>query len=312
MSPPDSLTILPENPAPELAEEIWYDGPGGRRLRLLFAPAPSRFDSTRGTVLVSPGRTEFIEKYFEVVRDLQARGFSVVVFDWPGQGLSHRDLKDPLAGHIDSFDVFVEAFEMGLAAVTPRLSDNLVLLAHSMGGAIGLEAIRRGAIEVRAAAFSSPLWGLKLPPMGAGIVRTMCALGQGRKLTSAHVKEEHFAENEVTGDLVRWQVQRMLMDTKPELALGSVTWQWVRAVLDVFKEFNTPGEIEKIDIPILVASAEAESIVDNDAHHTIVNRLLNAEHIIVREARHEILMETEPRRSAFFEALDRLLRRADI
>ena len=44
----------------------------------------------KGTVCIFPGRTEFIEKYFEVVRDLRARGFAVAVLDWRGQGLSDR------------------------------------------------------------------------------------------------------------------------------------------------------------------------------------------------------------------------------
>ena len=53
-----------------------------------FAPPPGR----KGTVCVFPGRAEFIEKYFEVVRDLRARGFAVATIDWRGQGLSDRAL----------------------------------------------------------------------------------------------------------------------------------------------------------------------------------------------------------------------------
>jgi lysophospholipase len=46
--------------------------------------------ANRGSVVVSPGRSEPIEKYFEVVQDLLDRGFVVLVHDWRGQGLSHR------------------------------------------------------------------------------------------------------------------------------------------------------------------------------------------------------------------------------
>jgi lysophospholipase len=41
----------------------------------------------RGTVVLAQGRAEFIEKYFETVAELLARGFAVVTFDWRGQGL---------------------------------------------------------------------------------------------------------------------------------------------------------------------------------------------------------------------------------
>jgi hypothetical protein len=81
---PNDLVIIPGNPPPEGAEVIWYEGKGGRKLRMLFAPEPKTNDArTRGTAIVCPGRTEFIEKYFEVARDLQGRGFAVVIFDWP-------------------------------------------------------------------------------------------------------------------------------------------------------------------------------------------------------------------------------------
>ena len=57
--------------------------------------------------MVSPGRTEPIEKYLELTGDLLARGFAVLVHDWRGQGLSQRVLPDRLAGHAAGFDAFV-------------------------------------------------------------------------------------------------------------------------------------------------------------------------------------------------------------
>ena len=40
-----------------------------------------------GTIVIATGRSEFIEKYFEVIGELLQRGFCIVVFDWRGQGL---------------------------------------------------------------------------------------------------------------------------------------------------------------------------------------------------------------------------------
>ena len=48
-----------------------------------------------GTICLFHGRSEFIEKYFEIVRDLRARGFAVATFDWRGQGGSDRLIEDP-------------------------------------------------------------------------------------------------------------------------------------------------------------------------------------------------------------------------
>ena len=210
----DDFTVLSDNPAPELAEAVWYEGPDRRKLRAMFAPSLSRFGTPRGTIILCPGRTEFIEKYFEVARDMQARGFAVVAFDWPGQGLSQRDAPDKLAGHVQSFEIYVEALRLGLAALRPRLVEPFVLLAHSMGGAIGLEALRTDVLDVEAAAFSAPLWGLKLPPLALTISRLLCFFGQGRCAVSAHKLDELFEGNSVTGDEARWKIQRALTQAR--------------------------------------------------------------------------------------------------
>ena len=68
----DRIVDVPGNPRPEGARIIWFEGVGGRRLRACLAPSPA--DIPRGTCLVCPGRSESIEKYFEVARELQDRG----------------------------------------------------------------------------------------------------------------------------------------------------------------------------------------------------------------------------------------------
>ena len=78
----------------------WYRGAGGLRLRAGFwQPA----GEARGTVILSPGRTEPIEKYYEVIGDFLRRGFCVLAHDWRGQGLSERALPNSRKGHVHDF-----------------------------------------------------------------------------------------------------------------------------------------------------------------------------------------------------------------
>ena len=94
------LTSIPANPVPDGAFVSTVSKPDGRELRFArFSPPPGR----KGTVCLFQGRSEFIEKYFEVVRDLQARGFAVATLDWRGQGLSERALSDPRKGYVWNF-----------------------------------------------------------------------------------------------------------------------------------------------------------------------------------------------------------------
>ena len=93
------LVSIVEAPVPDRGKAEWFNGADGATLRAaLFSPA----GPSRGSVVVSPGRSEPIEKYFEVVQDLLDRGFVVLVHDWRGQGLSHRALPDRLKGHAAS------------------------------------------------------------------------------------------------------------------------------------------------------------------------------------------------------------------
>ena len=99
----------------------------------------------RGTVVVLQGRSEFIEKYFEVIGELLARGFAVAAMDWRGQGGSARQLKNPRKGHIDDFSLF----ERDLGALVddvlgPSCPQPWFGLCHSMGGAIMLSIAHAG------------------------------------------------------------------------------------------------------------------------------------------------------------------------
>ena len=76
-------------------------------ISVLFSSPPARSScasaastprTPRGVCLLLNGQTEFIEKYFEVIDELRGRGFSVVTFDWRGQGGSDRLLPDPPQG----------------------------------------------------------------------------------------------------------------------------------------------------------------------------------------------------------------------
>src|SRR5258708_21635131 len=77
------LISIPENPAPEGVATAMLKTPDGVSIRYARWEPPS---GRRGTVCIFQGRTEFIEKYFEVVRDLRARGFAVAALDWRGEG----------------------------------------------------------------------------------------------------------------------------------------------------------------------------------------------------------------------------------
>jgi lysophospholipase len=305
------------NPPPLGAEAIWYEGKRkgkkGLRLRMLFAPEPKGGVKTRGTIFVCPGRTEFIEKYFEVARELQERGFAVAIFDWPGQGLSARMHKNALAGHVRAFGVYVDALARGVETLGRRAPKPHVILAHSMGGAISLEALRTRRVQVAAAAFCAPMWGVPIWFFQRWYARGVRLFGFGGALARPPGPEETFDNNQLTHDEARWTIQRRLVEAEPRLAVGEPTVAWVVASLNVMREFFEPSALDHLrKLPVLVAIAEEDTIVKKSAQRKLARRFKAGKTITVDGAGHEILMETDERRTEFLTAFDQLLKRAGI
>ena len=105
-----TLVSIPANPVPDDYVSGTLKTRDGVSLRFArWAPPPGR----KGTVCLFQGRAEFIEKYFETVRDLRARGFAVATLDWRGQGLSDRALRNSRKGYVRDFsryDIDLDTF----------------------------------------------------------------------------------------------------------------------------------------------------------------------------------------------------------
>ena len=56
-----------------------------------------------GTILLQQGHNEFIEKYYETIQEFIDRGYSVICFDWRGQGMSDRMIDDINKSFINDF-----------------------------------------------------------------------------------------------------------------------------------------------------------------------------------------------------------------
>ncbi len=301
---------VPGNEIPEGAEEHWLEGRGGVKVRVMTAPARG---PARGSVIVAPGRTEFIEKYFEVTRELQQRGFAVFCIDWRGQGLSGREVENSLKGHLVSFDDPVNDLATAVRLLADKLPKPHIGLAHSMGGAILLRALQTRRVELDAAAFSAPMWGVQgLKDFQKKYARFMVSLGLGGSFAPGVEKKwkrENFKRNPVTHDKERHARSQGLISEEPRLALAGPTIGWVAAAADATESFVGPNALANVRIPLIVATAGEEQLVDNASHDTVLAQLPGAQHITIAGAKHEILMETDPLRSQFWAAFDELTAR---
>ena len=135
LSPAPLLNDLARGPEGGLGH--WVHTEDGLRLRLGLWP-----NGSKGTVLIFPGRTEYIEKYGGAAAALAQAGYSSLAIDWRGQGLSDRLLSDRLIGHVRRFSDYQRDVQTLMAAARALdLPKPYFLLAHSMGGCIALRAL---------------------------------------------------------------------------------------------------------------------------------------------------------------------------
>lgn len=298
---------LPDDPKVP-ASAFFVTAEDGVRLRL--AHWPTRADS-RGTVLLFPGRTEYIEKYAPVADRLNAKGYDVLAIDWRGQGLSDRLQADPRPGHIREFsDYQHDVVEMVVAAEALDLPRPWHLLAHSMGGCIGLAALE-GDLPVRTAVFSAPMWGINLrraqQGMALGIAYLAGRLGRGGfpaprsgGSSTTYFLDECFHGNLLTHSVDEWA--RLLREAAawPDLTIGGASFDWVAKALN---ECARLSRIPSPPQPMLVAVGTGERVVSVRAIRDRAARWDGGELLVIPDTRHEVLMELPGPRETFIDAM---------
>ena len=302
------LVSIPEAPVPDHGKAEWFSGADGVTLRAAFF---SPKGDARGSVVVSPGRSEPIEKYFEVVQDLLDRDFVVLVHDWRGQGLSHRALPDRLKGHAAGFKEFLGDYQALLAAFEARLPKPWIALGHSMGGCLTMLALATGETRFAAAVLSAPMLGLNTGGKPAGGARALAWLMSRSKFKGDYVLgdagdpfTQSFPTDALTHDEARYARHRAQIRANPDIALGGITWGWTDFAFAACAFLRrTPG-VEAVTIPVTIVAAGDDSRVLIADEKAIAGRVPNGRYVEIPDAFHEILIETDARRAVFWKAFD--------
>jgi lysophospholipase len=307
------LVATAEAPFPQGARGFWYEGAGGARLRAAIFPA---LGAARGSVVLSGGRTEPIEKYFEVIGELQGRGFAVLAHDWRGQGLSHRLLPDRHKGHAQGSDDFLEDLRLLLAEASGELPRPWIAFGHSMGGALMALAAVKDAARFDAVFLSAPMMGLtavrRFAPVAGLIAKAMIGPGRGGDYIAKDGFEPMlgpFDGNILTHDRRRYDRFRGQLAACPDLALGGVTWGWLDFALGIGSVLGRASAARAIEAPLTVVGAGEDHLVLNGPARRFAERAPHGRYVEIAGAFHEVLMETDERRAPVLVEFDALAAR---
>lgn len=305
----------PENPSPPGAVAEGIRTPDGVTLRVARWPSAGR--NRLGTVCLVQGRAEFIEKYFETIRDLQERGFEVATLDWRGQGGSDRLIANRRRGHVDGFRdyeldlrTFMELF------VFPNCRPPYYLLGHSTGGAVLLRASAWLEGRIRRMVLAAPFIDFYRLPLPRPWVRALTGglsylglggfsvPGAGRYDRSSRDFIEPDTDNVLTSDPARYGRTFTVLEAEPSLAIAAPTIGWVYAAcrsMDLFAEPDFPPSVR---VPTLIVAAGGDRVVSTRAAEELGLCIRGGGHVTIDGAQHELMMEADLYRNQFWAAFD--------
>lgn len=280
----------------ETADSGFFDGKAGIPIHYrVFLN-----DGSDKAIMISSGRTEAAVKYKELIFDLYNNGYSIYIHDHRGQGLSGRMTEDPDMGYIDDFQYYIDDMKYFYDNYAkPKSHKNIYLLAHSMGGAIGMTYLEQYPEDFTAAAFSSPMLGLNAPV--CTVVKAIDDKAPKYALGESEYKDDksNFADNVLTHSEVRYNLMVDAFAQTPKARLGGATYTWVKRSCEQFGPLL--DNIEKLQTPFILFTADNEEIVSTKAHSKFVKEAKaqgkDSEIYNIAEAYHELFVEKDGPRS---------------
>ena len=259
-------------------------------------------------IVISSGRTEATIKYKELIFDLCKNGYDVYINDHRGQGFSNRLTEYPQMGYIDQFQYYIDDLKTFYEHfVNVKSYQKKYLLAHSMGGAIGITYVEQHPSDFDAACFSAPM--LALDAYIKPLVKILRSKHPRYALGQKDFNDDviGFEKNKVTGSKIRYQRNVDMYLQHPKAQLGGVSYQWLQESIDQFNYIFS--HIHHIKTPFLLLSPTKEQIVNPKGLQKFVKKAtkqkLDFKFLEIIEAKHEVFMEKDVQRNfALTQTLD--------
>ncbi|WP_246748664.1 alpha/beta fold hydrolase [Rhizobium setariae] len=310
----DILNASPGNAVPPNHFAGYFKTFDGLELRYAVFRSGSRLP--KGTVVLLQGRNESIEKYFETIQDLNAMGLWVATFDWRGQGGSPRLLKNRSRGHIRRFsdlerdlDAFLEAI------VLPDAKLPFSILGHSMGALVALKAAPRLANRIERMVLCAPFIdaaGLRLPRwLLKFLANAATTFGFGWVQFGRDRRNKPFSSNKVTSDPARFERNRLIVKTCPQLGIGPPTARWISTMIDTIETINSIDYLKRIEVPSLVIAPSADKVVPYQGLEGLSRKFRASKLITIAGSEHEILQERDIFRGQALAAIDAFIPGSD-
>lgn len=294
-------------------EAFFFKLDRSNKLRVAFW----NLSSSKGTIILQSGRTEFIEKYYEVISEFVERGYAVAMMDWRGQGLSSRIAIDTKIGHIDKFETYDnDLLRVINECFAEKCPPPFIGFGHSMGGCLLASYFTSQENILEKCILCAPMVSIRANAISRRIVQTLGILewiGYGsfpmQKPSwndESGWAEEPFEENALTSDKERFSRTHQLIQYYPDLGIKGITVGWLKQALKRTNEFKTMDWKERISKPLLLLDATEDKLVNSKLNKELLGQSELTQMKSIK-SRHEIMMESDEIRKEAWLAIDNFL-----
>ncbi len=297
--------------APEGINPIFIPMKDKKKIRLIYWKNKNLIN-IKGTILLQQGHNEFIEKYYETIKEFLDRNYNVIAFDWRGQGLSERMIKSKNKQYIEDFKIHEDdLIQIYNNFISKNFEKPLIGIGHSMGGCILLSSLRSYPNLFNKLILSAPMLGFKNERFLLPFIEIASLLFNKEKyLLGSRPNmgiETAFEDNDLTSDENRYTRTQKLVQLKPEIRLWGVTNAWSKAVKKRLLYIREKNWIEKIDNEVLFINSIEDKVVSSKYTQDTAKRFKNATLINFKNCKHEIFMEKDQYRNLLWKELDKFL-----
>lgn len=276
----------------------------------------------RANVTLLTGWSECFLKYADIIKTMYELGFNIYTYDHQSQGLSGRWLAESQSTYIEDFDDYVEDLLFFQTYVVNKdasgdLEKRLpcYLLAHSMGGLVGLMAMARQPSLFARCAMTAPMirnkCGMKSLdyqyPLPQELVFWLTRFMHFITMGSAHSigfdierPENPLKLGVTTYDIDHLHDWQLLRRRYPHIMSTCVTNDWTLAAIKGQKKFHTM--FRRVRTNTLIIGASDDRFVHNRALKKFVKDAPNALLLHAPDACHELLFEKPAVRDATVKA----------
>ena len=257
-------------------------------------------EKPKGTIIITPGQSEFIEIYFELIKNLNEEGYNVWAMDWSGQGGSQHEIVDTNRA-INNFNYDYLDLRDFITEVVLKDKGPIIIFAHSMGAHIALRLIAEESDIVDGAILNSPMvtinTGLFPHDLSTVLARLIASAGFGWWYAPGNAAWEYKPyyvsdDNKNTSDFNRgvWKENWRLKEPHTRKSYG-VTFEWLRNYAQSREKLVNSVKLRNTPINILMTIALDDVMVLPNESIALCTTIPKCDHILYNKSKHEIYLE---------------------